>query len=89
MIKINCFGYTWTALHFFSGRVFVQRGVFLIVLMCVGFLSAQIRTMSVQTPMLEREISYAVFEGVVEQAESLGLEQGSRLVLSNVRIEKT
>ena len=53
-----------------------------------GFTASQLRTSSVHTPMLDRDITYADLTGTVSRIEKLEGKKGSRIVLSNLNIEK-
>ncbi len=53
-----------------------------------GFLVAQIKSHSVYTPMLLKKMNYADIIGDIESIEPLDDNQGSRVVLSNLKIEE-
>lgn len=58
------------------------------VLIFFGFSIAQIRTSFVYTPILIKKISFTTLTGTIESIEPLGEEEGSRVVLENLEIEK-
>lgn len=53
-----------------------------------GFSAAQIRTGLVYTPMIVKKISPVGVEGTIEKIEPLGGKDGSRVILSDVVIER-
>jgi competence protein ComEC len=59
----------------------------LLFLMITGFFAAQLRTHIVFTPILQKEIKYAMIEGTIDVVEDFGDTEGSRLILSHVIIE--
>lgn len=54
----------------------------------VGFAAAQIRSMSVHTSVLMKKIGTTGLEGTIVQLENLGIDQGLRIVLEDVEIER-
>lgn len=61
---------------------------FMIFLIGVGFAAAQVRTALVYTPMLNKALGPVNLIGTVERVEPQGLGKGSRIVLSNLDIER-
>ncbi len=53
-----------------------------------GFLSAKLRTLAVHTPILEKKIKFADLTATIESVEALPGKKGSRVVLSDIIIEK-
>ena len=58
------------------------------VLASLGFTVAQFRSHYVYTPMLLKKMSPVGVEGVIDSIEPLGKKDGSRVVLSDVKIER-
>lgn len=54
----------------------------------LGFTVAQLRTYHVYTPMLLKKLSPVSVEGVIENIEWLGERDGSRVILTDVKIER-
>jgi competence protein ComEC len=67
-----------------------EKRVFMLAvfLAASGFASAQLRTYSVYTPILEKEIGARLVHGRIEVIEGMEDGAGSRLLLSGVQIEK-
>ncbi|MCK5284428.1 MAG: ComEC family competence protein [Alphaproteobacteria bacterium] len=60
----------------------------LLTLIAVGFLSAQIRTHIVHTPILQKTLGPVSISGIIDAIEDLGDKSGARLILSNLDIER-
>ncbi len=62
----------------------------LLYLLCgvLGFTAAQLRTNMVQTPILMKEMSPVEATGRIVVLEDLGLDQGQRIVLDDVTLER-
>ncbi len=60
---------------------------FALILICVGFSAAQIRTQIVAAPVLEKKMNMSSIEGWVEVVEPLEEGTGSRIVLRTISIE--
>ena len=73
-----------------SSLAFVPRGgrylIIGLMLVVMGFCAAQIRTISVHTPMLSKEMKFANIEGRVQEIEPL--DKGVRVLLGDVEIEE-
>ena len=59
----------------------------LVFLPALGFASAQLRTHSVHTPILQKDMKFARVVGSIVAVEDLGEKDGSRLVLRDLEIE--
>ncbi|MEM9468970.1 MAG: ComEC/Rec2 family competence protein [Pseudomonadota bacterium] len=60
----------------------------LFMLVTMGFLAGQIRTTLVYTPMLSKAIGPVNLEGMVERVEPQEAGQGSRIIVSDLSIER-
>lgn len=69
----------------FRFKFFVTLSLFFVSL---GFFSSQVRTQLVYTPMLVKAIGPVEVIGTVESVEPQGEDQGSRIVLSNLEVER-
>jgi competence protein ComEC len=70
------------------GLAFVRGGCFLLFLVALGFCSAQVRAIAVYTPILAKEIKVSQVTGTIESVEDLPGEQGKRILLYDVTVEK-
>ncbi len=61
---------------------------FFMILVFGGFLTAQIGTLRVGTPILEKSLKFANVQGDVEHVEPLNGKRGSRVLLSNLNIDE-
>lgn len=73
-------------------RGFAFKVVFLFLMMILfvlfGLNAAQIRTNIAHTPMLLKKMMPVGVEGTIESIEPLGIKDGSRVILKNLRIER-
>ena len=63
-------------------------GMMAISLVLFGFLSAQMRTQIAYTPMLTKKMMPVGVVGTLESVEPLGGKEGSRIVLTQLEIER-
>ncbi len=63
-------------------------GVCALLLMACGFLAAQCRTAMVDAPMIVKQTRPLDVEGTIAAIEDLGETEGSRILLSHLKIEK-
>jgi competence protein ComEC len=78
------------ALIISSGGLFLFRhrtAALIVFLVVLGFLAAQLRTHIVHTPVLQKELSPVMVEGIIDAVEDFGDTEGSRLILSHPVIE--
>lgn len=61
--------------------------VTVMLIVCLGFFAAQIRTYIVHAPIIAKEIGPTMVTGSIEGIEDLGEGKGARLILSDVVIE--
>lgn len=69
----------------FKGREYLLPLILLLI--CLGFSSAQLRTHIVHTPILKKDIGPVTVIGEIDSIEGLEKNQGARLVLSHLQIE--
>lgn len=73
-------------LHVFS-KGFLRYLFFALVLICSGFMVSSLRTVTVDTPVLVKQIKFADVSGHVVLVEPMEEGGGSRVVLSNLFID--
>lgn len=60
----------------------------IIAIIAAGFLTAQVRSHMVYTPMLLKKMSPVGLDGMIESLEPLGQNEGSRVILTDLEIER-
>jgi competence protein ComEC len=73
-------------------RSHLLKALFLVLvaltIILLGFLTAQVRTNLVHTPMLLKKMMPVGVEGTIESIEPLSAKDGSRVILKDLRIER-
>ncbi|MBI1301160.1 MAG: DUF4131 domain-containing protein [Alphaproteobacteria bacterium] len=86
---LSCF----LSLIIFAGYSMVKQisaktTLFILFLICLGFSAATFRTVLISAPILEKQIQFSNVTGTITEIEPMEEGSGSRIILSDLNIEK-